>query len=710
MVIAPPTEVLPVPGVARPTLSAALGGKVIEAKLTLALADGLFRFSSPEGEIDLPLPRNLPPGTQVRIAPQPDGSFQITVLNEESLPPPAMARPLPAAGAQPQTTPPLTTVVHPRTPIALPQGQEITARVTGNPEPGLVRVATPQGEIDLPLPRPVPPGTALRITPESQGAIRVSVPELPGRAQPAGEAAQKPVVHPSVFTSKPETMPANIPLGHVIEAKVLPPQGQQQGMVRFAGPEGEFQLPLPREFPPGAQARVVAQPNGSVVVTMRPEGTQSPGAQPAMQGAPVSAAAIAASPAMRAVTLPPGPSIPVLPAGQVIEAVISQQPARAPGMVRIATPLGEFELPLPQHQALPPGTPVRIAPQPNGGLTFVPMAEGPEAAAPLLLKNPQASTPAEAVRQTVRSAVLKQDGLANVFADIEALPLRSDAPQAVRRAAETLLGQRVLIEDVVKPDQLAKAIAGSGIFAERTLSSLPPLQSAPPDLKLALFVLRAALGNWTRTDNLPSPQSILPSHPGTVPPPPTGTAAPTGQAPAEPSHLKGGQLSMQGLSAEEFVPHLARDTDAALARVNLHQIASLPDDRSGAARPDAPDARWSAEIPVNIDGRTAVFGFVIERDGRQQQAEKEKRRWRFRAALDLPDTGAIEADVRLMGTHVSAGIVAESDETVAMLEAALPMLRDGLTAQGFDVETLSVRKGKGAPPPAPPGYFMDRRT
>jgi hypothetical protein len=90
--------------------------------------------------------------------------------------------------------------------------------------------------------------------------------------------------------------------------------------------------------------------------------------------------------------------------------------------------------------------------------------------------------------------------------------------------------------------------------------------------------------------------------------------------------------------------------------------------------------------------------------------EREKRRWRFRAALDLPDTGAIEADVRLMGTHVSAGIVAEEAETVALLEAALPMLRDALTAQGFDVETLSVRKGKGTPPPAPPGYFMDRRT
>src|ERR1700754_5095918 len=110
--VIPPTEVTPVQGVARPTLAAALAGKVIEAKLTLALADGLFRFSSPEGEIDLPLPRALPPGTQVRIAPQLDGSFQVTVLNDENIPPPAMA---PGARPLPAPPPPLTTIVHPRT-------------------------------------------------------------------------------------------------------------------------------------------------------------------------------------------------------------------------------------------------------------------------------------------------------------------------------------------------------------------------------------------------------------------------------------------------------------------------------------------------------------------------------------------------------------------------------------------------------------------
>ena len=105
-----------------------------------------------------------------------------------------------------------------------------------------------------------------------------------------------------------------------------------------------------------------------------------------------------------------------------------------------------------------------------------------------------------------------------------------------------------------------------------------------------------------------------------------------------------------------------------------------------------------------------MFGFVIERDGHRAAQEQKKKNWRVRAALDLPETGAVEADVRLSGEVVAAGLLVERAETAAMLEAALPMLRDGLTAAGFDVETLSVRVGKAVPEMGPPGHFMDLRS
>ena len=83
---------------------------------------------------------------------------------------------------------------------------------------------------------------------------------------------------------------------------------------------------------------------------------------------------------------------------------------------------------------------------------------------------------------------------------------------------------------------------------------------------------------------------------------------------------------------------------------------------------------------------------------------------RVRAAIDLAETGAVEADVRLKGDVVTAGLVAEQPETARMLEEALPMLRDGLTAAGFEVDTLSVRLGKAKPDAGPPGHFVDRST
>jgi hypothetical protein len=167
---------------------------------------------------------------------------------------------------------------------------------------------------------------------------------------------------------------------------------------------------------------------------------------------------------------------------------------------------------------------------------------------------------------------------------------------------------------------------------------------------------------------------------------------------------------MLNMPPDELAPRLLGETDAAIARVHLHQISSLPDERGAAHRPDAPDGRWSCEVPVNVDGRTAMFGFVIERDGRQTAQDKHKKKWRVRAALDLPDTGAVEADVRLRGDVVNAGILAERAETVALLEPLLPTLRDGLTAAGFEVESLYVRLGKGTPEPRPQRHFVDRKT
>src|SRR5690606_41481614 len=134
---------------------------------------------------------------------------------------------------------------------------------------------------------------------------------------------------------------------------------------------------------------------------------------------------------------------------------------------------GEFHLPLPQP--FPTGTAVRIVPRPTGGLTLVALLEASESAArPASQPVPQG---ADIVRQAVRGAIAKQDGLTKVFSSIADLPFRLNAPMEVRHAAEKLLDQRLPLAFVTRPEQIAKAIASSGIFAERTLAGLPQTQA-----------------------------------------------------------------------------------------------------------------------------------------------------------------------------------------------------------------------------------------
>ncbi len=698
-----PTDIRPVTtvrGAGTTALPAALAGKVIEARLLMALGDGVFRFTAAENEFDLPLPRNLPPGTQVRISPQPGGFFEVTVLDADGAP--VRAAPSNAQAPEPRL-PAQTMTIRPDTPLPnLRTGQSIEARVIANAPAGTARLATPDGEIDLPLPRPLPPGTQVRITAQEGGAVTIATrPGASGASGAAGAppanagrgvASPPPVSHPSVFTVRPEGSPPSLPMGQVVEARIASSPAPS-GMVRFTAAGGDFDLPLPKTFPPGTQARVVAQPDGNIVVTIRPGAMVPPGAVPGAAPAAGATPPLAAPPAFISIRPEPGLAVPAN--AQPVDARVVSQP-NANGMVRFSAPTGDFDLPLPQ--GLPTGTTVRLVPQPNGGLTLVPLDNGPEAPA-RQQSQPAPMQPAEAVRNAARVAVARQDNIGKVFASIENLPFRLDAPMQVRGAAEKLLDQRLPVEFAAKPDQLAKAFAASGIFAERMLASLPQQANAPPDVKLALFILRAALGSWS------SERMDAPVRAGTHPPPPMPGGAPSAQPPANTPP----RALMQAMPPEEFVPRVLHETDTALARINLHQIASLPDERA-AARGDLPDARWSCEIPVNVDGRTAMFGFAVERDGRHGAQERDKKKWRVRAAVDLGDTGAVEADVRLRGEAVSANLFAEQAETARLLEAALPLLRAGLTAAGFDVEALSVRVGKSVAQPGPPGHFVDRRT
>src|SRR6202035_3020955 len=90
---------------------------------------------------------------------------------------------------------------------------------------------------------------------------------------------------------------------------------------------------------------------------------------------------------------------------------------------------------------------------------------------------------------------------------------------------------------------------------------------------------------------------------------------------------------------EATLQHLLADTDGAIARQTLLQVASLPGQTDPAAgKLDAPVPRWNFEIPFVTPQGTAVAQFEISRDGGGREVDA-KRIWRARFSPDVEPSG-----------------------------------------------------------------------
>ena len=162
--------------------------------------------------------------------------------------------------------------------------------------------------------------------------------------------------------------------------------------------------------------------------------------------------------------------------------------------------------------------------------------------------------------------------------------------------------------------------------------------------------------------------------------------------------------------ASDVTRHLLDDTDAALSRQTLLQVASLPDraDMAG-PRPDQIAPRWNFEIPFATPFGTAVAQFEIARDAAGHEIEAAKRVWRARFSLDVEPSGPVHALVSLTGDTTSVRIWAERPATASQLRANASQLSQALSAAELQPGDIVIRDG--APPqpaPARAGHFLDR--
>jgi hypothetical protein len=244
-----------------------------------------------------------------------------------------------------------------------------------------------------------------------------------------------------------------------------------------------------------------------------------------------------------------------------------------------------------------------------------------------------------------------------------------------------------------------------------TAGALNLMQEAQQTSHMAASTALPVADDQFLLDLLPVPKSLTAAHVDAAgvahtdtPPPPLRGALPSAQA-AVLSTL------VPNMPLASTVRHLLADTDAAIARQTLMQVASLPDPSDAkSTRLDATAPRWNFEIPFATPHGTAIAQFEISRDGgHESEAEAAQRVWRARFSLDVEPAGPVHALVSLSGDKTSVRMWAERPATALQLRAGTAQLSQALLRAELTPGEIVIREGAPVQAaPATAGHFLDR--
>jgi hypothetical protein len=411
---------------------------------------------------------------------------------------------------------------------------------------------------------------------------------------------------------------------------------------------------------------ILATQGGAAPTVAVPRGAAAPAAS--VQGTPPQVAAVPQNATQ--------PTAPVQP-GVPTPAVVVQDATPATPVVQQATTPATIVLeqgaqPLIQGSSQPvtitvvPETPATASP------SLAPLL-APEIAAPQASLQGSLQASLQGAASPVAQDVLNFSTLGQII-----LPASAPADAAARAASSAALN---LLQEALQAGPLAAGNPTKFVLDDSVMLSLLP----------------AVAG--ARTSKVDDAEFVRTN----VPPPPISGALPAAQ-PVLPATL------VSNSPAETAMHHLLADTDGAIARQTLLQVASLPDrvDATG-ARVDPGAPRWNFEIPFATPQGTAMAQFEISRDGGGSEAEAAKRVWRARFSLDVEPTGPVHALISLSGERTSVRMWAERPATAAQLRAGAAQLGQALSKAELQPGDIVIRDGAPVQTAsARAGHFLDR--
>lgn len=261
------------------------------------------------------------------------------------------------------------------------------------------------------------------------------------------------------------------------------------------------------------------------------------------------------------------------------------------------------------------------------------------------------------------------------------VPLPANREQAAREitariqeaAAHTLSSDKP-----VTAERIRDLLLGSGLFLESSLAAGKP---PPPDLKSSLLRLLFQLQ--------------------------VATPAPAGRAEAAAEALPR-EASPTGLTlaslASRLLAELQTQTEGALARLQLNQLSSLPQD-------DGPRQVWQFEIPVKNENAMDNFLVRLEKEEKKGGASTI---WSVALNFNIEPLGPIIANLTLSGEEISSHFTVAQADSMKKIEQELPRLTEAFIKAGLKIGKISARQGKRVEEEAntlrPPFPLLDEKA
>jgi hypothetical protein len=307
------------------------------------------------------------------------------------------------------------------------------------------------------------------------------------------------------------------------------------------------------------------------------------------------------------------------------------------------------------------------------------------------------------LRQTLQSALGSN---ATAAPPVTAHAADAAAPHVAAASLAPSLSPHLDVQEIVLPQARLLSAENLALAGQAGRSLLAAELDAGPSAGATLNLLQEALqelGNPARAaaTSKDGRGADVTFH-ATTPPPIRG-ALPAAQPIAQPTIAPHAPL-------EATAHHLLDDTDAAIARQTLLQVASLPDRVDTSSKADMTAPRWNFEIPFATPLGTAMAQFEISRDGGEQEVEAAKRVWRARFSLDVEPAGPVHALISLSGEKTSVRLFAERSATAEQLRAGMSELSQALSRAELQPGDIVIQNGAPtqAEPAARAGHFLDR--